>query len=274
MKNFLLTVVITIGCIGSVKAQTSYFVVDEEQHFMVQGHLPGSDIQLCTRRDGGKVLVKSPTTDEKVFKLVTSLDVKPDFILNRTNANVKNIRGNGKVQDLGRPEFILKNVRVQREGVDVKLTWDAMVDPVELVEFEIYRSWDGEDYSRVYAVSGSPVLTSQQYKFEEKHAADVNVYYRISVRSSRGQRYATKSYFLSGSLLNIFPTIVHQKLNLEVSEDYIGKSYRIVGIDGRIYKNSRVEELFSTIDVSELLPGTYFLQGVGSESKSVKFVKQ
>jgi hypothetical protein len=85
---------------------------------------------------------------------------------------------------------------------------------------------------------------------------------------------------LARSVPTLFPNPAVDLLNIKFEEDWMGESIQaeIVGIDGKIYKNSLMfpnTESIEKTDISELPKGIYMLRlsSTGSNS-TLRFVKQ
>jgi hypothetical protein len=65
---------------------------------------------------------------------------------------------------------------------------------------------------------------------------------------------------LSGNILEIYPNPTNENLTIEVSDNFIGKEFKLQDFTGRVVMNGRIDSIKSQLILSNLAPGTYYLK--------------
>ncbi len=74
--------------------------------------------------------------------------------------------------------------------------------------------------------------------------------------------------------VNAFPNPAKDKITITVEENFAGKNYTLSDNLGRIISSNKIQNKTTTIDISRLAPGIYFLNFNGYAGKSIKVVKE
>jgi hypothetical protein len=68
---------------------------------------------------------------------------------------------------------------------------------------------------------------------------------------------------LSGDILDIYPNPTNENTTIEVSENLIGKEFKLQDFAGRVVMNERINYIKTQLILSNLAPGTYYLKVEG-----------
>ena len=170
------------------------------------------------------------------------------------------------------------------------LSWTTATE-IDNKGFEIQRSTDGRSFSSVGFVNSKATNGNSQtdisYLFSDMTSMD-KAYYRlrqvdISGRSSFSQVVLIRNNVSTNPIISgIYPNPAKEKVNANIEVTQTGTlSIIISDVFGRIIKNQLIAVETGTnnlsLDVSDLMPGTYLIKTIaptGEECPSVKFIKQ
>jgi uncharacterized surface anchored protein len=65
---------------------------------------------------------------------------------------------------------------------------------------------------------------------------------------------------LSGDILDIYPNPTNENTTIEVSENLIGKEFKLQDFAGRVVINGQIDSNKTQLILSNLAPGTYYLK--------------
>ncbi|MEL6944279.1 MAG: T9SS type A sorting domain-containing protein, partial [Bacteroidota bacterium] len=158
---------------------------------------------------------------------------------------------------------------------EVTLSWTTASEE-ENDYFQIEKSRDGQKFEAIGKVKGAGnSLEQRTYQFVDDAAkAGVN-YYRLAQFDYNGTMeyhqviaVAMKS---KDAKVKIYPTLVNDELNVNLEGE---ATVSIMNISGALVKEIQIFN-FATLDVSDLMTGTYFLVIKGeSFVEALRMVKQ
>ena len=173
----------------------------------------------------------------------------------------------------------LKSFNYSLLNYKVQLNWETHSE-INTDRFEIERSSDGANFSRIGSVNASlNSSTSKNYDFMDPFPSTVN-YYRIKQIDKDGKSVYSKILnvkFKSGNPLTIQPTIVTDQLRVNIGlEQREIKGFQVYDISGRAILNFTGRSGYNEIDVSNFSAGSYLirLQTADGKAYSQRFVKQ
>ena len=176
-------------------------------------------------------------------------------------------------------------VKGKHTGNTVQLNW-ATAAEVNNDRFEIERSDNGRDFSKVGQVNGSSTSTStKEYSFEDVQPRSGTSYYRIRQVDKNGtSEYSiivTVNSSISRARLEYFPNPASSFINLMVDDKGTGPvQIRIYNMEGKLVKEQQFikqdQILTATVQIQQLTSGIYMMEvRMGGEWKEVrKIVKQ
>ncbi|WP_303312007.1 choice-of-anchor D domain-containing protein [Hymenobacter sp. BT730] len=142
----------------------------------------------------------------------------------------------------------------------VQLDWQTATE-LNTDRFEVQRSQDGYTFRTLQSVPAAGNSTAlRRYQALDETTLTGLTYYRIRQLDQTGAESFTSVLSVRGGKLNaaVYPNPVTDKLNYKVNEAVT--RWRISDGVGRTLSNGHKENGSSTIDVSKLAPGVYFLE--------------
>ncbi|HEY0679360.1 MAG TPA: T9SS type A sorting domain-containing protein [Chitinophagaceae bacterium] len=164
--------------------------------------------------------------------------------------------------------------------------WQAECTSTQAV-FEIERSSDGQNFSKIETVVADQVRCRQPFDFQDKTAKAGTNYYRIRVVDVDGKSFYSRIVAVINKskgfeLVGIYPSVISSgqlKVNIASANRDKAELY-ITNIQGQILKRMQVSvdagENIIYVDVAGLASGVYHLSGNNSEgqTKTLRFIKQ
>ena len=176
-------------------------------------------------------------------------------------------------------------VKGKHTGQSVELHW-ATAAEVNNDRFEIERSDNGRDFTKVGSVSGSSQSTgTKEYSFDDSQPKNGTSYYRIKqIDKSGSSEYSvvvTVNSSVNKGRIEYFPNPAQNFINLMIDDKGKGTvQIRIYNLEGRLVKEQQVnkqdEILTTTVQIQQLTSGIYMMEvKLGNEWKEVrKIVKR
>ena len=180
----------------------------------------------------------------------------------------------------------LSNFFATEKDCKVALNWKTESE-ANFDYFEIQRSGDGHEFSRIDLVESNGNANGGNYKIIDNDPSESN-YYRLKMVDLNGLIEFSKVVFVSldctklNHQTNIYPNPISSNLGILNVEFYSEKSETqllIIDISGRIVKRISLEvESGMTnkiqIDISNLPVGTYSLQQVGTKRSNLFIIQE
>jgi Secretion system C-terminal sorting domain len=157
------------------------------------------------------------------------------------------------------------------------LSWDVEND-VSIKQYEAERSENGIYFTTINSTPSKKLSGTSYYNFTDNNPVNGWNYYRIRITELNGQvTYSTvkKLNFSKNGIVKIYPNPASTVLNLQLEQLPLqGAVAQIVDVTGRIYYQTPVTKSAMQLNVSKLLPGSYFIRYVSNgEIQSFKFIK-
>jgi hypothetical protein len=143
--------------------------------------------------------------------------------------------------------------------------------------FDLERSTDGINYSKVASLPAQNFSTSTKYYSVDDLRSNSNIhYYRLKmIDKDGGFKYSDviKISNKENSVITIAPNPASEKIIISVSDTKLLRTaIRITDINGRLMSISSINNTQQPVDVSRLSSGMYFIQF--EDGSSTKFIKQ
>jgi len=165
---------------------------------------------------------------------------------------------------------------------DAYLTWKTSTE-LNSNKFEIERSNDGllfKYIGQVKATGNSNSITT--YHFSDKNAAinfpGQTLYYRFKQFDIDGKysvspvRSVQFKQNLAG--IQVYPNPANDIITIQAATAHVGLTYRITDQTGRQVLSGRLSNKTTTVNISQLAAGIYFVQAGKLSKEIVKIVKQ
>jgi hypothetical protein len=165
------------------------------------------------------------------------------------------------------------------DGNRVRLNWEA-ANEQETVKYEIEKSLNASNYSRIGTVLSRQLSQSAYVDFDNSPASGWN-YYRLKIFDKTGNfTYSPVRpvEFKKGlEQVKIFPVPAATVLNIQLPTSYVNKStLQVFSVDGKILATLNPTANMVVLNVQPMAGGTYFLQitKAGGEKETYRFIKQ
>jgi Secretion system C-terminal sorting domain len=145
--------------------------------------------------------------------------------------------------------------------------------------YEIEYGTDGYYFKTIGTIAGTNKSTPTNYFFNHQNAVYGKGYYRLKMVDLDGSFEFSKIISIDNNcekeVVKIYPTIVEQFLNIDLSKSSFFKTKAILYNElGIAVKSTTLAVGHNTMDISKLAKGIYFLQVEnGFYSKPVKIIK-
>jgi hypothetical protein len=216
--------------------------------------------------------------DESV---VTSLAVR-----NIDNTLLVGTHGNGMfvANILSALPVTLTSVDARKSGTKVDVDWSVSSEN-NVTAYVIERKYQDESlFTQVGTVQAAFAGTTlKNYNFVDNNPSfnSGTILYRLKIIDNDNRISYSKIVSVKGNVNNfitsVYPTIVHDKLNISVSQSLNVKTFKIsiVGINGETFLNKEYEFKNTTIPTTNYPAGAYVLTITnGKDRYTSKFIKQ
>jgi hypothetical protein len=169
-----------------------------------------------------------------------------------------------------------------KTGNDVRLDF-AVSDDIGLTSFEIERSADGVSFSRIGAVTANTTAGANagpvgDYSFYDNQPLTPVNYYRLKIIDRNGGYTYSKTVaaaFDDITGIKVFPNPANDVVYVQLPAQQGPVQLELHGINGQLVRTMVLPpaagSMFTSLDVSALARGVYYLSAAG---KNVFFVKQ
>lgn len=270
MKKLFLLLTASFSCVATYaqKEQTKVldaytYVAEGKTYCHVLNGTPGAEASFYSERWGGKQL-KSEVQDatgkmefcEKVFS--------PAFVIDR---------GTGKVFQMDGHEFSINDPETNIESGLKTISWKATADMNKDMSFVVMHSNDGNKWEAVEVIAA--IKTPVELKYLVNDANIDALLYKIIVMNGKEVRYTSPVMSVSNKMVSVYPTVVNNKMTIELRAEVTNVSYTISNISGQVMRTGKVMTGKNEINVTELSAGNYMVNIDGSDIHlSEKIVKQ
>jgi len=170
-----------------------------------------------------------------------------------------------------------KAVNAKKANSSVVVTWDV-AEEIDVVKYEIERSVNGKDFSKVGEISAS---NKASYSFTDFNPVQGVGFYRVRNVDTDGQsKYSSvvRINLNNAVVLKAFPLPAGNQITVEHAISTSPASLSITSLDGKIITTQSVARgaSYTVVNTSTLKSGVYLLrldQGNGSV-ETLKLVKQ
>ena len=143
--------------------------------------------------------------------------------------------------------------------------------------FEVERSEDGSAYQMIGTVAGAiNSSVTRYYQFTDQHPVTGKSYYRIRQVDCDGKSTLSNTVSLTNEVttVSVYPNPVVNKLTIDRTTTIAARA-AIYDLAGRMISFHELKEPRETLNVQNLLPGTYIIK-VTSETEhyAYKFIKK
>jgi hypothetical protein len=165
------------------------------------------------------------------------------------------------------------------EGKEVKVTWGT-TNEVNTSRFEIEKSLDGINFSRVGNLQAQNGAVYNSYFFVDNKVSKGVTYYRLKM-IDKDDKYTYSPVVKVGGkkmlALNISPNPAHDILKIQHASAVAGSEIKVLSGDGRNLRSMAVAtgKTSTELNINSLGKGVYLLQySNGSDKVTAQFVKQ
>jgi hypothetical protein len=273
MKKFSLLIVSALCCNMAV-AQNSetqknlnayIYSVDNKTFCHVVNGTPGAEAAFYSERWGGKQ-VKSAVLNVNGEMEFSEKNFSAAFVLNR---------GTGKIFYMDAPEFSISELKANfKDGIKI-INWKGSADVNKDIVFEVLSSNDGIIYEPLTSIPATKIQTEQGYSANDN--SEEELFYQIKVINKKeGTRYVSPTLALNHQSVSVYPTLVKDEVNINLSLVKSKSEYAIINNAGQTVKSGRLGTGKNTFNISELASGSYVINvtGSGKSIASEKIVKQ
>ncbi len=190
---------------------------------------------------------------------------------------LKDVIFRGLVNSLGTMPITLTSFDGSYNGNSVALNWNT-VNEVGVKEFQVERSSNGREYQSIGKVAAAGP-SSAKYSFVDAKPIEGANYYRLKIVDKDGSFSYSKVIVINTkptSAISVYPNPAGETLTLTHTRAINKAVVEIYSVDGKRINTYHVQPsaIQSTIDVSELVKGTYMLiYSDGVNKTSSKFIK-
>ncbi len=213
------------------------------------------------------------------FYSASSHKQTPSIIVNRAVAKSEVYYTNTVSVQL---EVDIEFTSVRERNGFAELQWGVENSRV-LDHFEVERMELDGDYRTIALVMGDEDLTTKDYTYRDKLTGSETVLrYRIKLVTTEGIISYSSILKLNLKQVNVteikvVPNAVSATAQLNVPQSHHGYLCRIYDTEGRMIQTSRVRGQLPTINISNLISGSYFLEAFHPQTGKRfygKFTKQ
>jgi uncharacterized protein (DUF2249 family) len=236
---------------GGTSNEISYAIaVDASENVYASGYFNGT----ADFDPGAAIYNMTSAGSNDIFVVKLSLDILPITLLNFEAAINDN---------------------------DVYLTWQTATES-NTDKFEIERSIEGRDYQYIGEVEASEnSVTIKSYDFSDINAGinfpNQYLYYRFKQLDIDG-KYTYSPIravnFNNNLSIQLYPTLVEDIFTIQVNADFVGFIYSVSDEAGRQVLSGILNSPSTSVDISHLSSGIYFVQAGNLVKESVKIVKE
>jgi hypothetical protein len=174
----------------------------------------------------------------------------------------------------------LTSFKGEAQGRNNRLTW-ATSSEVNFKEFVVERSADGKSFVAVGSpVSTKGVSTGSNYSFIDFNGAAGTLYYRLkSVDNDGTFEYsdviAIKSSFAQTESVVIYPNPTTGPLTVQHAAGLEKATISVIDLGGKEIKLLNIEKnsISTSLDLTDLHSGVYFIQVLNGEKSVIKLIK-
>jgi hypothetical protein len=160
----------------------------------------------------------------------------------------------------------------------VNLNW-VTTNEANVKNFTVERSEDGRAYTALSSIKATNLAGNNNYYFEDLMPLTGSSFYRLKITDNDGRfKYSNIIAFntRSKSGISLYPNPAAATITVNHGKQAEAAMIRIVSTDGRTMGSNKIMTgaLQSSLDISALAPGTYFVLTGNSDNKNaLRFVK-
>ncbi len=170
----------------------------------------------------------------------------------------------------------LTKFRFQISNKTIRLLWTTESE-INNDYFQIERSANGKDFVALDKVHGfGNSLSTRNYEFIDESPLNGSNYYRLKQVDFDGRFEYTKIIRAdnSDSRIRIYPTSTTDYVTVDMNEDQVA-SVTIINTVGQVVKNMNITEMKTSIDISNIPSGIYYVTVDAQSGKEIKkIIKQ
>jgi len=251
------------------------FTAEGKDYYQVSGAFPQSAIAFYSSQGGGEVLLTQPVDETGKALLEGNKNFAPAFMLNTANAATGQ-EGSNKVWHFkDRKEFVLEQIKLEKQEDKVFLQWEAAVSSLAAYEFKVLKSKNGIDFREAATLQPQSMAMSL-YQYTDEPEGET-AYYQIQVTGKKNDiNYHSKKLLMSQEhKLLVYPTVFTDYITVALMNFPEEQAYQILDIHGKVVQKGILEKSENKLNLQHLSAGTYLIgTRIGSESITQKIVKR
>lgn len=164
---------------------------------------------------------------------------------------------------------------------DALLSWKT-ANETNTFSFDVERSTNGRDFIKIGTIAATNLPGEHTYNFTDAGVfltADKVVYYQVRQKEADGRFTNSKIISLKKKkeLITVLPNPADDKITIDMGNDtrWIGQTVAVIDLQGRKVLSMSVTSTKTTIDISRLQAGVYFLEVKKDNGEAIKqrFIK-
>ena len=250
--------------------KATVFQIDNNCIIDVSDCVPKTKVEFYSTLQGGKLMQSILLNEQGKTRLIVDVNKMPAFVLNTNEkqSNGENI-GSRKVQYFMEKEFIVKDLALNTENHQAKLTWNATINDNENISFEIMKSNDGINYFVLKSINAT-TKEWNTYSFVDENGT--NASYKLKViKNSIEERYLSNALLSKENSILIYPTTTNNRFTIE-SKNAQNCNYTICNIVGQKILSGYLQNNQTSLDISSLNNGEYLIT-VATQDKIISCKK-
>jgi hypothetical protein len=174
----------------------------------------------------------------------------------------------------------LVSFTAQKQQNDVLTTWQTF-NQINFDHYELERSLNGSEFSKVGTVQANNVNSISNYQYNDVNAVNLyrnngKLFYRLKmIDKDRTATYSkiARVDFDKKYTVSVYPNPADDRLNLDGVQNY--RNIRIMDVSGKTVIEKNSLKTFETINISKLQKGIYIIKLTGDDDvQSIKFLKK
>ncbi|MBC8411884.1 MAG: T9SS type A sorting domain-containing protein [Rhodobacteraceae bacterium] len=240
------------------------FQVENKCHVVVNRAQPNSTIDFYSNYNGGKLLSRKKSDEAGSLKTSFSAEDTPSFVLNREQQNF--------VQFFDKHDFVLKNIKLEWEGTNLLLTFNAADNDQKDITYRLIATKKGVK-NVIEQFESSADLEYMAASFQ--HQAKTT--YSLSIYSGSEERYSIPLKLAEDkNAYLIYPTVTTSIINIDLLSDFSSARYTILNSQGKLVEKGELFSAFNKLNIQPFSKGSYFIRLTidGETSNGEKIIKK
>ena len=224
------------------------FQVENKCHVVVNRAQPNSTIDFYSNYNGGKLLSREKSDETGSLKTSFSTENAPSFILNREEQNF--------VQFFDKHDFVLKNVKLEWEGANLLLTFNAADNDQKDITYRLIASKKGvKNVIEQFESSANLEYIATSFQHQAKAT------YSLSIYSGSEERYSIPLQLTEDkNAYLIYPTATTDIINIDLLSDFSNAHYTILNSQGKLVEKGELLSAFNKLNIQSFSKGSYFIR--------------